>query len=395
MNLTLYDDERLSAEAFCMLQRRHSQRDELRSSLGQLRFIVDREDADTLIQIQEIKSLFATTTAIADTTPPQWSYWSKRAEEYVNYNLSDNILIEEEWRAFGGEGYEGGGIVSLAEGRYTVDLGRMVQLTRGKENKPKAIKRTAPYLSLLELVDHPAKGISSLCYHRLNDRVCEETGRVIDRNDDEGWEAHQEAVAAARAAGTPLEKWRPTVDNLEGGNQAMMVAEGMHTAVLKWLQAKKLDAGKVKEMADDPNKVDTLRLVASCYRLLYYICWDHPENWVHFSTAPILRFLFSQLDELAEVFIDGERLNSWVAKLLEEIIVDNDEANRKLSGHNVTQVVQRLVLDGLQPESRVEGDTAGGWRGRTQYVNILKAIVEDDVQVTWVPPHTPSRHSLI
>ena len=91
MNLTLYDDERLSAEAFCMLQRRHSQRDELRSSLGQLRFIVDREDADTLIQIQEIKSLFATTTAIADTTPPQWSYWSKRAEEYVNYNLSDNI----------------------------------------------------------------------------------------------------------------------------------------------------------------------------------------------------------------------------------------------------------------------------------------------------------------
>ena len=32
MNLTLYDDERLSAEAFCMLQRRHSQRDELRSS---------------------------------------------------------------------------------------------------------------------------------------------------------------------------------------------------------------------------------------------------------------------------------------------------------------------------------------------------------------------------
>ena len=116
---------------------------------------------------------------------------------------------------------------------------------------------------------------------------------------------------------------------------------------------------------------------------------------MHFSTAPILRFLFSQLDELAEVFIDGERLNSWVAKLLEEIIVDNDEANRKLSGHNVTQVVQRLVLDGLQPESRVEGDTAGGWRGRTQYVNILKAIVEDDVQVTWVTPHIPSRRSLI
>ena len=86
--------------------------------------------------------------------------------------------------------------------------------------------------------------------------------------------------------GETLEEFEPSTDNLEGGNQAMMVAEGMHTAVLKWLQAKKLDAGKVKEMADDPNKVDTLRLVASCYRLLYYICWDHPENWVHFSTAP-------------------------------------------------------------------------------------------------------------
>ena len=58
---------------------------------------------------------------------------------------------------------------------------------------------------------------------------------------------------------------------------------------------------------------------------------------MHFSTAPILRFLFSQLDELAEVFIDGERLNAWVAKLLEEIIVDNDEANRLVKRQNVNE----------------------------------------------------------
>ena len=82
-------------------------------------------------------------------------------------------------------------------------------------------------------------------------------------------------------------------------------------------------------------------------------------------------------------------MNAWVAST-QKRSSSTSEANRKLSGHNVTQVVQRLVLDGLQPESRVE-DTAGGWRGRTQYVNILKAIVEDDVQVTWVTPtsHPP------
>jgi len=37
--------------------------------------------------------------------------------------------------------------------------------------------------------------------------------------------------------------------------------------------------------------------------------------------------------------------------------------------------VQRLTLDG--PARALEG---GGWRGRTQYVQLLKAIVEDDIQ---------------
>ena len=48
------------------------------------------------------------------------------------------------------------------------------------------------------------------------------------------------------AAGTPLEKWRPTVDNLEGGNQAMMVAEGWHTAVLSFLRVR---AGRIPSRA--------------------------------------------------------------------------------------------------------------------------------------------------
>ena len=55
----------------------------------------------------------------------------------------------------------------------------------------------------------------------------------------------------------------------------------------------------------------------------------------------------------------------------------------------------RAVCAQRVTERRLSKLLAGGWRGRTQYVNILKAIVEDDVQVTWVTPHIPSRHPVI
>ena len=37
--------------------------------------------------------------------------------------------------------------------------------------------------------------------------------------------------------GSPPPEWRSTEDNLESGNQSMMVAEGWKDAVLRWLQA--------------------------------------------------------------------------------------------------------------------------------------------------------------
>ena len=60
-----------------------------------------------------------------------------------------------------------------------------------------------------------------------------------------------------------------------------------------------------------------------------------------------------------------------MCKLLEEIIVDNSEANRKLEGAHIAQTVLRLTVDGPGRELK---------RGRTQYVQLLKAIVEDDIQ---------------
>ena len=86
------------------------------------------------------------------------------------------------------------------------------------------------------------------------------------------------------------------------------------------------------------------------------------------SHAPSDRgtILIRQLDDLAGVSLDGERLNRWVGKLLVEIIVDNDEANRRLDGAHITQTVTRLSTDGEA--------------GRSQYVSLLKAMAEDDVQ---------------
>ena len=52
---------------------------------------------------------------------------------------------------------------------------------------------------------------------------------------------------------------------------------------------------QVREMASDPSKLEVLKVVYSCYRLLFFICWDHPENWEHFSNTETIHFLMSQV----------------------------------------------------------------------------------------------------
>ena len=164
--------------------------------------------------------------------------------------------------------------------------------------------------------------------------------------------------------GSPPPEWRPIEDNLESGNQSMMVAEGWKDAVLRWLQAwlgvgvglgvglgfspccagcrpghigmhghyyntctacaphpapctlhpwqaKSLTAEAVHAMSLDPHRALELELVASCYRMLYYLCWDHTDNWQPFSNGTTLRFLFAQMGELAGVYVRGEPLNWW------------------------------------------------------------------------------------
>ena len=375
MNLTLYEDEALTAVACRLLQRRHSQRDEVRSRLGSLRFIVNQEDAQTLQVISAARIRFATVIATADTTPPQWSHHSNKASGFVNFAPADNAKLEAAWRT--GPPYTD---LELQEGKYTISLSKMgIVSTKGRVGRaPKPIQRRTPYSDLLEILDDHESGMTPLCYRRLNDRVCTVTGKPFEATDQEGWDKHQ---AALHADSAPPEwwhaqdkwppKWVPIQDSLEGGNQSMMIAEGWKDAVLRWLQARSFTAEVVQAMSCDPHRALELELVASCYRMLYYLCWDHPENWQPFSNGPTLRFLFAQMGELAGVYVRGEPLNWWVCKLLEEIVVDNSEANRKLDGSHIAQTVQRLTIDGPSRELR---------RGRTQYVQLLKAIVEDDIQ---------------
>ena len=83
--------------------------------------------------------------------------------------------------------------------------------------------------------------MTGFCYHRFADKVDPVTGKPFDAKDTEGWEAHRKAVEEAKGRGEPAAEWSPMVDNLEGGNQAMLVAEGWHTAVLRFLQVRRAD----------------------------------------------------------------------------------------------------------------------------------------------------------
>ena len=396
MNLTLYDDIKLRSEAFTLLQRRHSQRDELRSSLASLRLIVDPEEKATYEYLSERKSRFAMISATADTTAPVWSYLSPKTEEFVTYPQAEAAELERAYAA------DATGSIVLADGKVRVHFaheefnGEMVAIKlikrtgepifNRKTGKPVSyeVRRAAPYDELLAIIDDFKAGVAPLCYRRLSDEVEVHTGRPYDRNDPEESERFDKDVAARRARDGQVARWEPSKDMLEEGNQAMMVQEGWHKQILRFLgcygdgsMGKRTTAARAQALSEDRARHIQLKLVAACYRMLYYICLDHPQNWSNFSDARTLNFLFAQLSELAETnepssdgSLDGRRLNYWVGKLLEEILVDNSEANKRLEQSHIDRVVEQLVIDVRD----------GRQAGRTQYILILKAMVEDEVQ---------------
>ena len=99
MNLTLYEDQALTAVSCRLLQRRHSQRDEVRSRLESLRFIVNQEDAQTLQVISAARSRFATIIATAESSPPEWSHASRLAAGALSFTPADSAKLEAAWRA--------------------------------------------------------------------------------------------------------------------------------------------------------------------------------------------------------------------------------------------------------------------------------------------------------
>ena len=210
---------------------------------------------------------------------------SARGGGMVPFSTSDSAHLEESYRR------DPRSRVALGGGRFVVHLDRMVSVTRGKDGE-RAVRRSEPYARLVELLEDSRVGVTSLCYHRLNDRVCVTTGRPFDTSDDARWEAHTAEVEAARAEGRLMPTWSPAKGALEPGNQAMLVAAEWHLTVLRWLQTKRVDASAAKAMAADPSRRDVLRLVSSCYRLLYHATWGHRANRRVLSHTRTLRFLF-------------------------------------------------------------------------------------------------------
>ena len=396
MNLTLYDDARLRAEAFTLLQRQHSQRDELRSSLAKLRFIVDPEEKDTYEFLSENRSRFAMISATADTTAPVWSHYSNKSEDFVPYSLA---LCSELERAYANDA---AGFVDLSDGKirvYFAREGEMMAFKLDKRGEPiwtkalkggarkpagRKVRRSAPHPQLLAMLSDYQTGVTALCYRRFSDEVCPHSGRPYDRTDPDERVRHDKEMQRQLESAGHVRRWEPSKDMLEEGNQAMMVQEGWHKQVLRFLgcygdgpMGKRVTAARARAYAEDPSQHIRLSLVAACFRLLYYICLDHPKNWESFSDSRTLNFLFLQLSDLAEVNepgpsgeLNGHRLNYWVAKLIEEIIEDNSDANTRLEASHIDRVVELLVLDRKR----------GYVEGRTQYLAILKAIVEDEVQ---------------
>ena len=95
IDLTMYHNKSLVAEAFQLLQRYHSQREEVLGCWKSLHFIVDLEDADTMKHIQSQLKLFRLRTENLDMALNTWRV--QRARGWNTYPTRIAKLLERLW----------------------------------------------------------------------------------------------------------------------------------------------------------------------------------------------------------------------------------------------------------------------------------------------------------
>ena len=111
----------------------------------------------------------------------------------VPFSTSDSAHLEESYRR------DPSSRVALGGGRFVVHLDRMVSVTRGQDGE-RAVRRSEPYARLVELLEDYRVGVTSLCYHRLNDRVCVTTGHLSARCHDSYMRSTARCLRSMRGA---------------------------------------------------------------------------------------------------------------------------------------------------------------------------------------------------
>lgn len=169
----------------------------------------------TLKLISSARAKFTSVSKTADTTPPQWQRFSRKANDWVNYGRDDNIKLEEAWTA------DPTSEVEMGEGgrghtKYVILLAEMAEVVTGKkkgkvvEKGRKEVRRLAPYTQLLALLEDYTTGVIGLNYHLVSDLICPHTGKPFALNDEESFQQHTAEINQMIAAGTKPERWAPT-----------------------------------------------------------------------------------------------------------------------------------------------------------------------------------------
>ena len=291
-----------------------------------------------------------------------------------------------------------------------------------------SVRREAAIDKLITLMVDFEYGVVPLCYHKYNVWVCTETGKPFDTREEldthkmDGYSGLGDRLTSDGEPNEDRELYQPTPDDIEAPNQEILRREGWHHYVLHDVLMRNTKAMlSYLRWRDSNGQADFMReaqlyFYYACFQFLYYFCWDNAENRQALSDRGTIDFIFGVLEKLEKISrlhidvppqynreLSGKghqvKLSSIILQLLAEILEDNSQANEKLHFEaHVLPVVRGLFSYATSPRGETqhpvaalttraafdtheatESDRGGMLEGRDDYIQLLKAMVEDEI----------------
>ena len=224
------------------------------------------------------------------------------------------------------------------------------------------------FLSPADRFEQP--GLTELCYAYFwayKCSVCQRWYRprvkdlkVRTKENEEEFKKHaQQCMEQHSAAGEDFESidnYEPTSFDIVAKNQELLRNAKVHITILKFLEKKALHVSNAVRDRYDEMQID---LFNYCFDFIFFFIKNHENNCIALTQKKYMKMFC--------VFLSHKMFRLKALKILTELIVDNDAANKMISEEDIANLIHDAANSNCSEFCEL--------------IDLFKALVESDVRV--------------